>query len=225
MDKTQLIENIQQIKQKISENKKNDQSVEMIAVTKYVDSDMIRALYDLGLRHFGENRSDELLEKQTELADINEEITWHFIGQLQRRPVRKIINKIAYLHSLDRISLIEEVNKRANHTVSSFLQVNVSEEEQKAGFKPDEVLDIVRKIEEYPNIKIVGLMMMAPYEANDVDLHRYFKALKLLQDEIIALNLTYAPCTRLSMGMTDDFPIAIQEGATDVRIGRALYME
>lgn len=225
MDKTQLIENIQQIKQKISENKKNDQSVEMIAVTKYVDSNMIRSLYDLGLRHFGENRSDELLEKQTELADINEEITWHFIGQLQRRPVRKIINKIAYLHSLDRISLIEEVNKRANHTVSSFLQVNVSGEEQKAGFKPDEVLDIVRQIEEYPNIKIIGLMMMAPYDASDVELHHYFKALKSLQDEIIALNLTYAPCTRLSMGMTDDFPIAIQEGATDVRIGRALYME
>lgn len=225
MDKTQLIENIQQIKQKISENKKNDQSVEMIAVTKYVDSNMIRSLYDLGLRHFGENRSDELLEKQTELADINEEITWHFIGQLQRRPVRKIINKIAYLHSLDRISLIEEVNKRANHTVSSFLQVNVSGEEQKAGFKPDEVLDIVRQIEEYPNIKIIGLMMMAPYDAGDVELHHYFKALKSLQDEIIALNLTYAPCTRLSMGMTDDFPIAIQEGATDVRIGRALYME
>lgn len=225
MDKTQLIENIQQIKQKISENKKNDQSVEMIAVTKYVDSNMIRSLYDLGLRHFGENRSDELLEKQTELADINEEITWHFIGQLQRRPVRKIINKIAYLHSLDRISLIEEVNKRANHTVSSFLQVNVSGEEQKAGFKPDEVLDIVRQIEEYPNIKIIGLMMMAPYDAGDVELHHYFKALKSLQDEIIALNLTYAPCTRLSMGMTNDFPIAIQEGATDVRIGRALYME
>lgn len=225
MEKTQLIENIKQIEQKITENKKNDQSVEMIAVTKYVDSNMIRSLYDLGLRHFGENRSDELLEKQTELADINEEITWHFIGQLQRRPVRKIINKIAYLHSLDRISLIEEVNKRANHTVSSFLQVNVSGEEQKAGFKPDEVLDIVRQIEEYPNIKIIGLMMMAPYDAGDVELHHYFKALKSLQDEIIALNLTYAPCTRLSMGMTDDFPIAIQEGATDVRIGRALYME
>ena len=218
-----LQNNIKNIKEQINLSKSDEQDVEMIAVTKYVDSDTIRMLYNLGLRHFGENRTNELLNKQSELADINDEITWHFIGQLQRRPVRKIINNISYLHSLDRMSLIEEVDKRAEDLVQAFLQVNVSGEEQKAGFKPEAILRTIKEIKHYPNIKIVALMMMAPPEAEENALHSYFSEMKELQDQIQQLELDYAPCHRLSMGMTADFPIAIQEGATDIRIGRALY--
>lgn len=223
MEKEILLKNIEKIKEQINTNKTDDQNIDMIAVTKYVDSDAIRTLYDLGLRHFGENRTNELLRKQDELADINEDITWHFIGQLQRRPVRKIINNISYLHSLDRMSLIEEVNKRAEKPVQAFLQVNVSGEEQKAGFTPEVVLSTINDLKHYPNIKIVGLMMMAPHDVSDEVLHNHFGALKDLQDKIIRLELDYAPCHRLSMGMSGDFPIAIQEGATDIRIGRILY--
>lgn len=223
MEKETLLRNIEKIKKQINTYRTDEQTVEMIAVTKYVDSDIIRMLYDLGLRHFGENRTNELLRKQDELTDINEDITWHFIGQLQRRPVRKIINSISYIHSIDRMSLVKEVNKRTENTIQVFLQVNISGEEQKAGFKPETVLSIIKEIKDYTNIEVVGLMMMAPHNAPNEVLQRDFRALKDLQNQIRVLNLDYAPCSRLSMGMTEDFPIAIQEGATDIRIGRALF--
>lgn len=223
LEKEILLKNIEKIKEQINTYKTDHKTVDMIAVTKYVDSDTIRTLYELGLRHFGENRVNELLRKQEELADFNEDITWHFIGQLQRRPVRKIINNISFLHSLDRMSLIEEVDKRAEKIVQAFLQVNISGEEQKAGFKPADVLATIKGLKHFSNIKVVGLMMMAPYDAEDNALHGYFNELKQLQVQIQSLGLDYAPCQRLSMGMTADFPIAIQEGATDIRIGRALY--
>lgn len=223
LEKDRLSKNITILTEQINSYKSKEQSVDMIAVTKYVDSDVIRLLYELGIRDFGENRADELIRKQNELADINGEINWHFIGQLQRRPVRKIINKISYLHSLDRMSLIEEVHKRAEKTVKAFLQVNISGEEQKGGFAPESVTESVQEIKNYSNIEIVGLMTMAPHDAKAEELQTYFRELKDLQEEIVNLNLDYAPCEFLSMGMTDDFSIAIEEGATHIRIGRALY--
>lgn len=225
MDENKLRNNIDYIKEQIQMNNKNEQAVNMIAVTKYTNSETIRTLYNLGLRDFAENRSDDLIQKQDELKDINDKINWHFIGNLQTRPVRKIINRITALHSLDRLSLIKEVNKRADQQVEAFLQVNISGEKQKSGFKPEEVLSIIETIKDYSMIKIVGLMQMAPYDANEEKLQDYFNQLKLLQEEIKALNLSYAPCDRLSMGMTRDYKIAVQEGATDVRIGRALFDE
>lgn len=223
MDKEILAKNINKITKQIKKYKTDEQDIELIAVTKYVDSDVIRMLYDLGLRHFGENRTNDLMKKQEDLADINDNISWHFIGQLQKRPVRKMINHISFLHSLDRLSLIEEVNKRAEQTIQAFLQVNISGEEQKAGFKPSEVTTIIKKIKNYPHIKIIGLMMMAPHDAQANTLHGYFKELKQLQKQIQSLAIENIPCNRLSMGMSEDFHIAIQEGATDIRIGRALY--
>lgn len=220
-----LKRNMTTIQQLISKNKTINQEVTLIAVTKYVDSDTIRKLYELGIRHFGENRSEELLKKQSDLADISDDIVWHFIGQLQRRPVRKMINQISYLHSLDRLSLIKEVNKRANSPIDSFLQVNISGEEQKTGFEAGEIMDVIKNLVDYPNVRIVGLMTMAPYGASSEQLHQIFGRLKQLQEQIKEMNLVNAPCTDLSMGMSNDFEIAIQEGATMVRIGTALYQE
>lgn len=214
--------NLQKVQNIINEYKIRD-DVKLIAVTKYVDSKTIRELFHLGVRDFGENRSQDLLYKQEELKDINDEINWHFIGRLQRRPVKTIINKIDTLQSLDRMSLVEEVDKRANHPISSFLQVNISGELQKAGFKPEELLDIVHEIEKYPNIKVIGLMTMTPYDANEVELRKYFSQMKLLQEQVQKLNLPYAPCHELSMGMSNDFKIAIEEGATIIRVGSALF--
>lgn len=217
--------NVERIYNLIEEHKTEQQNVELVAVTKYVDSDTIRKLYDLGLRHFGENRSNELLSKQEELADINADLHWHFIGRLQRRPVKDFINKTAYLHSLDRESLMKEVNKRAENPVKAFLQVNISGEEQKAGFTPSKLLEVIQKMEIYPMIEVVGLMTMAPHDANEDQLQTYFKNMKSLQKEIQSLNLAYAPCNELSMGMSNDFSIAVQEGATMIRVGNAIYKE
>lgn len=217
-----LQKNIDEVLNKMNENKQNDATVELIAVSKYVESNVIREMVESGLSKFAENRTDSLLRKQQELGELNNAIEWHFVGRLQTRPVRKMINQIDYLHSLDRMSLIKEVDKRAEKPVKCFLQVNISGEDQKAGFKPEEVLSTVEQLKDFPNIHLVGLMTMAPHDESEKQLRTYFKALKDLQVEVSALKLEYAPCTELSMGMSNDYDIAIQEGATMVRVGRAL---
>lgn len=222
MDIKLLQKNIDSVLENMNKNKQNDASVELIAVSKYVESDVIREMVESGLRKFAENRTDSLLEKQEELGEVNNSIEWHFVGRLQTRPVRKMINQIDYLHSLDRMSLIKEVNKRAENPVKCFLQVNISGEDQKAGFKPEEVLSTVEQLKDYPNIHLVGLMTMAPHDESEEQLRGYFRALKNLQVEVASLNLNYAPCTELSMGMSNDYEIAVQEGATMIRVGRAL---
>lgn len=225
IEKEQLQKNILTLQETIQNLAKEDQDVRVVAVSKYVDVETIKMIYDLGIRDFGENRSQELLAKQAELSDEYSDIKWHFIGRLQRRPVKKMINYIDYLHSLDRMSLVKEVDKRADKVISSFLQVNISGEENKAGFSLSEVEAVIEEIAFYPNIKIIGLMTMAPYEADKQELQQIFSALKDKQLLVQAENYEHAPCSHLSMGMSRDYPIAIQAGADFLRIGRALYEE
>lgn len=225
MNQEILQANIQQVQETIEKNAPENSNVDLIAVTKYIESDILRKMVDSGISKVAENRTESLLEKQEELGELSQSIEWHFVGRLQTRPVRKIINQIDYLHSLDRMSLIKEVNKRAEHPVKCFLQVNVSGEEQKAGFKPEEVLSVVEELKNSPNIYLVGLMTMAPHEESEEQLREHFSALKTLQEEVAELNLDYAPCLELSMGMSNDYEIAIQEGATMVRVGRMLFKD
>lgn len=225
MNQEILQANIQQVQETIEKNAPENSNVDLIAVTKYIESDVLRKMVDSGISKVAENRTESLLEKQEELGELSQSIEWHFVGRLQTRPVRKIINQIDYLHSLDRMSLIKEVNKRAAQPVKCFLQVNVSGEEQKAGFKPEEVLSVVEELKNSPNIYLVGLMTMAPHEESEEQLREHFSALKTLQEEVAELNLDYAPCLELSMGMSNDYEIAIQEGATMVRVGRMLFKD
>ncbi len=225
MNQEILQANIQQVQETIEKNAPENSNVDLIAVTKYIESDVLRKMVDSGISKVAENRTESLLEKQEELGELSQSIEWHFVGRLQTPPVRKIINQIDYLHSLDRMSLIKEVNKRAEQPVKCFLQVNVSGEEQKAGFKPEEVLSVVEELKNSPNIYLVGLMTMAPHEESEEQLREHFSALKTLQEEVAELNLDYAPCLELSMGMSNDYEIAIQEGATMVRVGRMLFKD
>lgn len=225
MNQEILQANIQQVQETIEKNAPENSNVDLIAVTKYIESDVLRKMVDSGISKVAENRTESLLEKQEELGELSQSIEWHFVGRLQTRPVRKIINQIDYLHSLDRMSLIKEVNKRAEQPVKCFLQVNVSGEDQKAGFKPEEVLSVVEELKNSPNIYLVGLMTMAPHEESEEQLREHFSALKTLQEEVAELNLDYAPCLELSMGMSNDYEIAIQEGATMVRVGRMLFKD
>lgn len=205
--------NIQQIREKIPNH------VTIIGVTKYVDAQVAQELYANGITHLGENRPDVFSEKHTV---IQNEVTWHFIGTLQSRKVRDVINKIDYLHSLDRISLAEEINKRANKAVKCFVQVNVSKEESKHGLDADVVIDVIKQMSIYEKIEIVGLMTMAPISNDETVIRSCFSGLRQLQKEVQNLSLPHAPCTELSMGMTSDYLIAIEEGATFVRLGRCL---
>lgn len=195
----------------------------IVAVTKSVDSAMMESLFQTGQRHFAENRPDQLINKQESLSHLKQDIVWHFIGNLQSRQVRKIINEIDYLHSLDRISLAKEIQKRANNTIKCFLQVNVSGEESKSGFAPNQLAEVIKELEQYDKVQIVGLMTMAPIDATEKELHQYFRQLKASQEEIHKLAKPYAPCTEVSMGMSQDFAIAVQEGASFLRIGSAFF--
>ncbi|MBI5974535.1 YggS family pyridoxal phosphate-dependent enzyme [Staphylococcus canis] len=191
----------------------------VIAVTKYVTIERAKEAYDAGIRHFGENRLEGFLEKKKALPN---DVTMHFIGSLQSRKVKEVINDIDYLHALDRKSLAKEISKRATHTIKCFVQVNVSGESSKHGISVEELIPFVKELENYQNIEVVGLMTMAPLTEDETQLKSIFKQLRTKRDEVQALNLPYAPCTELSMGMSNDYPIAVEEGATYIRIGTRL---
>lgn len=217
----QLQRNIQVIQGQIQVA--GQQSVQLIAVTKTVSANMMRQMYQYGQKRFGENRVNVLLDKQAALADIAGDCEWHFIGRLQTRQVKEIVHHVDYIHSLDRLKLAEEIQKRATQAVKCFVQVNVSGEQSKTGFSPAELVNVITQLAQYDRIQVVGLMTMAPFDAPEEELRQYFKLLHELQQVIKQLQLPHAPCKELSMGMSQDYQIAIQEGATYVRIGTALF--
>ena len=198
---------------------RSPEDVKVVAVTKYVTIERAEEAVTAGITHLGENRDTGLTEKY---EAIGNRVDWHFIGSLQTRKVKHIIDKVSYIHSLDRHSLAVEIDKRADKPVNCFVQVNVSGEESKHGISPEEVHDFIQSLQELEHINVVGLMTMAPHTEDEAFLRSCFRNLRMLQEEIKALGLSHAPCTELSMGMSNDFQIAIEEGATFVRIGTAL---
>lgn len=218
-----VIDNLESIKKDIAQaceaSGRNPGEVKIIAVTKYVSIERAREALEAGVLHLGENRDEGLARKWEHLGD---KPVWHYIGTLQTRKVKNVIDKISYLHSLDRLSLAKEVDKRASGKVNCFIQVNVSGEESKHGLQPGEVLGFVRELRQYPNIQVEGLMTMAPYSEDEELLRNCFRELKKLQLSVQELKLDFAPCKELSMGMSNDYTIAVEEGATMVRIGTAL---
>ncbi|KYD07240.1 hypothetical protein B4119_1152 [Parageobacillus caldoxylosilyticus] len=193
--------------------------IRIVAVTKYVSVERAREALEAGITDLGENRDDGLLQKYSVLGD---KATWHFIGTLQSRKVKNIIDKVDYIHSLDRMSLAKEIEKRATKPVKCFVQVNVSGEATKHGLAVDEVIPFIEQLHDFSHIQVVGLMTMAPYTDDEAVLRACFRQLKLLQENVQALQIANAPCTELSMGMSNDYVIAIEEGATFIRLGTAL---
>ncbi len=216
-------QNLSVIQTNISEacKKKNrkPEDVKIIAVTKYVSTETAVDAVKSGVEHIGENRPEGLKEKYEVLGD---DVTWHFIGSLQSRKVKEILPYVDYIHSLDRLSLAKEIDKRADRVINCFVQVNVSGEETKHGMLAEKTLSFVDNMKEFPNIRIVGLMTMAPHTEDEETLRSVFSTLKQLQNDIQSKHYEFAPCAELSMGMSNDYEIAVQEGATFVRIGTSL---
>lgn len=198
-----------------------ENSVSIVAVTKYVDSSTAKELIKTGISHIGENRVDKFLEKYQELKD--EGLTWHLIGTLQRRKVKDIINYVDYFHALDSVKLAEEINKRATHIVKCFLQVNVSGEESKHGFAIEEVEAALKSLENLERIKIVGIMTMAPIDASEDELKNIFQTTHNLQQKLQSKQIVNMPFSDISMGMSQDYALAIQHGSTFVRIGSSFF--
>lgn len=194
-------------------------NVQIIAVTKEVSVERTQEAIAAGLTHLGENRPEGLNRK---LSAIQAHVNWHYIGSLQTRKVKQVINSIDYLHSLDRLSLAEEIEKRAVKPVKCFIQVNVSGEESKHGLSMEEVSPFVESLKSFTKVEVVGLMTMAPNTEDEALIRTVFKQLKQCQQQIAEQGFAHAPCTELSMGMSNDFEIAVEEGATFVRVGTAL---
>ena len=190
---------------------RSQDTVKIIAVTKYVDSEIAKKLIATGVTHIAENRVDKFLDKYHTLA--GQGITWHLIGTLQRRKVKEVINYVDYFHALDSVKLAEEIDKRAEHVVKCFLQVNAVEE-------LDEVLKLMKT---FKHIRLVGLMTMAPIDATEQELNEIFKQTQELQQTLQKKQIENMPFSELSMGMSRDFAQAIAHGATFVRIGTAFF--
>ncbi|PSL50760.1 hypothetical protein B0H94_10236 [Salsuginibacillus halophilus] len=196
-------------------------SVGVIGVTKYVTKERAKEAVEAGITHLGENRPDGLLEKEEALASS---VVWHYIGQLQSRKVKEVAGVMDMLHALDRHSLAKELEKRLpdGDTLDCFVQVNVSGEASKSGLAPEEVEDFIRSLGSYEKLRIRGLMTMAPAVQNPEDARPFFRELRKIRDDVKSLNLSHAPCTELSMGMSNDFEVAVEEGAAWVRLGSSL---
>lgn len=220
-----IAENVKNILNKVDVAKAtspySNQDVQVIAVTKYVDTAKAAQVVEAGIHHLAENRTDLFLEKYKALE--NKDITWHLIGNLQRRKVKDVINLVDYFHALDSVKLAKEIEKRAEHMIKCFLEVNISGEETKHGFAPEDIEQALAEISQLDNVEIVGLMTMAPIDADNEQLDNIFASMKQLQIEIAAKEITNIPCTELSMGMSRDYTRAIQQGATFVRIGTAFF--
>lgn len=220
-----LEENKHQVYQDVTEATiaagRDPQSVSIIAVTKYVDSDTARHLVEIGVNHIAENRVDKFLDKYHALKDYD--ITWHLIGTLQRRKVKDVISYVDYFHALDSVKLAQEIQKRADHTIKCFLQVNISGEESKHGFHPDELETVLPELEKLDKLEVVGIMTMAPLDASEEELDSIFSKAQELQQKLQKKQLTNMPFTDMSMGMSRDYQSAIRYGATFVRIGTSFF--
>ncbi|WP_155669581.1 YggS family pyridoxal phosphate-dependent enzyme [Ornithinibacillus caprae] len=207
------------IKQSCSKNNRNPEEITIIGVTKYVTIERTEETIQAGISNLGENRLEGFLEKYNYFG---KRAKWHFIGTLQSRKVKEIVDKVDVIHSLDRLSLAKEIDKRTEQPMECFIQVNVSGEASKHGLHPDDVQRFVEDLAPYSNIRVVGLMTMAPHIDDEQRLRRIFRELVTLRDSIRDQKITYAPCNYLSMGMSNDYQVAIEEGATHIRIGSKL---
>lgn len=190
--------------------------ITLVAVTKSVGVDEIRVLRDLGIRHFGENRVDVARDKVATLAD--DALVWHMVGNVQRRKAKDVLQVFDTIDALDRVALADALQQRceaADTTCRTLLEVNVSGEAQKHGVPPDAVEEVLAHVASLSRVQVDGLLTMAPYEATNDVLHSVFRKLRDLANR--------AGLGVVSMGMSNDFEAAIAEGATQVRIGRALF--
>ncbi|MCI8824491.1 MAG: YggS family pyridoxal phosphate-dependent enzyme [Lachnospiraceae bacterium] len=204
---------------------RNENEVTLIAVSKTKPVCDIEELYRYGVREFGENKVQELCDKYEKLP---KDIKWHMIGHLQRNKVKYLIDKVEMIHSVDSVRLaktIEEEAAKKQLTINILIEVNVAEEESKFGLKYEETLNMIKEISDFAHIQIRGLMTIAPFTKTEEDNRIYFKKLKKLAVDIDSKNIHNVSMDFLSMGMTGDYHTAIEEGATHVRVGTAIFGE
>lgn len=224
-----LQQNIIHVKQKIAEAARrvgrNPDEILILGVTKTVDTETMQRSYDYGITHFGENRVQEYLRKSD---IIKRNCTWHIIGRLQTNKVKYLDQRISLIHSLDRMPLAEALHARGQKIGYAFpvlVQVNISGESTKAGVEPENLKNFILNLSKMGNINVKGLMTIAPYAHDPEDVRHIFKKLKKISIDIARERVENISMEVLSMGMSGDYAIAVEEGSTIVRIGSAIYGE
>ncbi len=225
MIKSNLIEIEKRIEDACKRAGRKREDVTLIAVSKTKPVSMLQEVYDCDIRHFGENKVQELTDKYPQMpTDIN----WHLIGHLQRNKIKYIIDKVSLIHSVDSIRLAQAIHQEAKKKgviANILLEVNIAEEESKFGFKVSEILDAVEEISKLDGLRVHGLMTIAPYVENPEENRAVFAQLRKLSVDIANKNIDNISVNILSMGMTGDFEVAIEEGATMIRVGTAIFGE
>ncbi len=221
-------ENIDRILERIAlaceRSGRNTEDITLIAVSKTVDADRAREAVESGLLNLGENRVQELVDKYEKLSDTL--VKWHMIGHLQKNKVKYIIDKAELIHSVESIELADEINKRAaknNLKANVLVELNIGEEDSKFGISEENAYDFVKSLEQFENINVLGLMTVAPFAEDPEEIRWVFKKMKVIFDNLSNMNIKNSNMKYLSMGMTNDFEIAIEEGANIIRIGTAIF--
>lgn len=222
-----VTENLKTVEEKIRQacerSMRERSEVTLIAVSKTKPVSMIREAMDSGIVTFGENKVQELLEKQSVLK---EPLDWHMIGHLQRNKVRQVVGRVKRIHSVDSLRLAEQIQKdceKQGLTADILIEVNIAGEETKFGLKPEETERVIREIATYPNVRVRGLMTIAPFVENPEENRVHFRNLHKLLVDINSKNIDNISMSELSMGMSGDYEVAIEEGATYVRVGTGIF--
>jgi pyridoxal phosphate enzyme (YggS family) len=213
--------NIKEVQERIERACQRSQrlpgEITLVAVTKEVEAQAVRRAFDCGIRNFGENRVQEAEGKIIQLSILRPAVQWHMVGHLQSNKAKIAVELFDIIHSVDSIKLAGILNRRVEEPFPILLEVNISGETTKAGFSIGETTAAVKAIKQLPNLKVLGLMTVAPFVPDPEEVRPVFRKLRELRD---SLGLKH-----LSMGMTDDFEVAVEEGATMLRIGRAIFGE
>ena len=224
-----LAENLQQVNANIKKAcaavGRAPSEITLVAVSKNKPVSMLQEAYDAGARVFGENKVQEIMDKYDQLPS---DIQWHMIGHLQRNKVKYIIDKVAMIHSVDSLRLAQAIEQEAakkDLVMPILLEVNVAEEDTKFGLKVEEVLPLLEQISSFSHIQVKGLMTIAPFVENPEENREVFRTLKKLSVDISAKNINNVTMSVLSMGMTGDYQVAVQERSTMVRVGTGIFGE
>jgi pyridoxal phosphate enzyme (YggS family) len=213
--------NIEEVQRRIAgacqRSHRSPNEIKLVAITKAAEVPAIRAAFNSGIRDFGENRVQEAEDKIAQLTNLKSVVTWHMVGHLQSNKAKSAVELFDIIHSVDSVRLAEILNRRAEKPLPVLLEVNVSREATKGGFSIVEIEAAVKAIKQLPHLKVLGLMTVAPFVTDPEEVRPVFRKLRELRD-------SYG-LEHLSMGMTDDFEVAVEEGATMLRIGRAIFGE
>ena len=221
-----IAENIHAVEERIARAARRcgrrAEDIILIAVTKTHPAEVVDEAIRNGIRHIGENRVQEAADKY---ENVKEPALWHMVGHLQRNKVKTALRFFEVIHSVDSLRLAAEIDKRSPDGIDILVEVNVGEEETKSGVMPGEALEFLKGLRAFPNLSCKGLMTIPPVQEDSKKTKNFFREVAHIQDEANRINIFEKPLTDLSMGMTDDFEIAIEEGATLIRIGRAIFGE